>query len=175
MKKSRHSSVILSATLALAVLLIGCGDYGVEREPVAATQFAGDAPNQNGPPEYSRPAAGYTHTYDAEAFIEEFSQLALVVLWDHDFSGENNRDLAQLHVDRGLAYMELGRLRDALLDYDEAIQIYPSLAEAYANRAVVRVLLGMNAEAEQDVLRAEELGVHAGAPDQARDEVRSAP
>jgi chemotaxis response regulator CheB len=71
--------------------------------------------------------------------------------------------------------MELGRLRDALLDYDEAIQIYPSLAEAYASRAVVRVLLGMNAEAEQDVLRAEELGVHAGAPDQARDEVRSAP
>jgi tetratricopeptide (TPR) repeat protein len=70
------------------------------------------------------------------------------VLWDHDFSGENNRDLARLHVDRGLAYMELERPEKALAEYDEAIGIFPLLTEAYANRAVVRALLGMEAEAE---------------------------
>ena len=58
--------------------------------------------------------------------------------------------------------MELGRPEKALDDYDEAVSIYPTLVEAYLNRADARALLGMDAEAEQDLLRAEQLGAEAG-------------
>ena len=123
---------------------------------------------QTGRAEHTRPAAGYTFSYDAESFIEDFKNMAFVVVWDHNFSDENNRDLARLYNERGLAHMELGRPEKALDDYDEAVSIYPTLVEAYLNRADARALLGMDAEAEQDLLRAEQLGAEAGAVESGR-------
>ena len=123
---------------------------------------------QTGRAEHTRPAVGYTYIHDAESFIEDFKNMAFVVLWDHNFSDENNRDLARLYNERGLAHMELGRPEKALDDYDEAVSIYPTLVEAYLNRADARALLGMDAEAEQDLLRAEQLGAEAGAVESGR-------
>ena len=155
--KLRLSSLILPATVTLSALLIGCGEDGkgadagtvrIEREPAAASGSYVPGPREVARAEYGPPDAGYAFSYTAESFIDEFDLLAYVVLWDHDCSGENNRDLARLHVDRGLAYMELERPEKALAEYDEAIGIFPLLTEAYANQAVVRALLGMEAEAE---------------------------
>ena len=164
-------SAAVAAGLVLAALPAGCGEYDVpsgagalhvEREaPPGVVQVAA-AGAQTGGAEHSRPDAGYTYIHDAESFIEDFKNMAFVVLWDHNFSGENNRDLARLYNERGMAHMDLGKPEHALDDYDEAISIYPMLVEAYLNRAEVRALLGMDAEAEQDLLRAEQLGAEAG-------------
>jgi tetratricopeptide (TPR) repeat protein len=52
----------------------------------------------------------------------------------------------------------LGRYRQALLDYNQAIRLAPQLAESYAGRAFAYTLLSKDKEAQQDVARAVELG-----------------
>ena len=41
-------------------------------------------------------------------------------------------------------------LQRAIADFDKAIELDSHLAEAYANRGLMRVRLGQNAEAEKD-------------------------
>ena len=46
--------------------------------------------------------------------------------------------------------MEMGRWRDALRDYDRAIELYPDFAKAYLNRSYVENMLGMTKESKAD-------------------------
>ncbi len=59
-----------------------------------------------------------------------------------------------------IAYRNLGELQRAIQDYNEAIHINPQYALAYANRAIAYTLLDKDAEAQQDIDRAVELGVN---------------
>ena len=75
---------------------------------------------------------------------------------------------------RGGAYLALGEFRQALADYNEAIQLKSlllyglgsqkysdqkrAIAEAYAGRAMVYTVLGRDIEAQQDLNRARDLG-----------------
>ena len=58
-------------------------------------------------------------------------------------------------------------------DLNEAIRLDLQLAFAYANRALAYASLGMNAEAQQDIERAIELGFDRGDLESAIAEVKS--
>jgi tetratricopeptide (TPR) repeat protein len=66
---------------------------------------------------------------------------------------------ARVYKHRGDAYRRLGRYHQALLDYNQAIRLAPQLvAESYAGRAFAYTLLSKDKEAQQDAVRAVELG-----------------
>lgn len=44
------------------------------------------------------------------------------------------RDRAATHVNRGILYLRLGHLDRAMQDFDEAVSLYPALAEGHINR-----------------------------------------
>ena len=46
------------------------------------------------------------------------------------------------YFNRASVFIELGMYRNALEDYDKAIELYPDFAKAYMNRAYVKNLLG---------------------------------
>ena len=60
---------------------------------------------------------------------------------------------------RGVRRGHLGQYQQAIEDYDEAIRLDPELAEPYANRLLAHTLLGMDAEAQQNIERPVELGI----------------
>ncbi len=62
-------------------------------------------------------------------------------LTDYDEAVRLAPQSARYLVDRGSARHVLGDLKGALADYDEVIRLDPSCASAYANRALVKILL----------------------------------
>ncbi|PZC47008.1 MAG: Tetratricopeptide (TPR) repeat [Chloroflexi bacterium] len=65
--------------------------------------------------------------------------------------------LAASHHVRGLAYSGLGLYDLALTDFDEAIRLNPTLAEAYSGRSAVYNAIGKSIEADLDIAMAEQL------------------
>ena len=57
-----------------------------------------------------------------------------------------------------LVYRDAGQLESALEDLDRAIELDAGLVNAYYNRTLTNILLGRDAEAQQDVDRAVALG-----------------
>jgi tetratricopeptide (TPR) repeat protein len=51
---------------------------------------------------------------------------------------------------RGTARQAKNDLKEALADYTKAIELDPGMAQAYANRAVIRTLQDQKADARQD-------------------------
>ena len=66
----------------------------------------------------------------------------------------------------------LSKNRRAINDYDEAIDLNPQNASAYANRALTYARLGYNAQARRDTERAIELGFDRGLLESAIEEAR---
>ena len=68
------------------------------------------------------------------------------------------KEITAMHVDAlvqiSVARTELGQHQMALDTLDRAVRIDSKYAAAYANRAVVRTRLGMDAEAEEDIAKA---------------------
>src|SRR5258708_2051983 len=50
------------------------------------------------------------------------------------------QDLAVLYLDRGIAYAASDQIDPAINDFDRAIYIWPSLAEAYCRRGPLRLI-----------------------------------
>jgi tetratricopeptide (TPR) repeat protein len=61
---------------------------------------------------------------------------------DFDRALAEDPHLAPAYADRGVAYAQLGRLQEALLDLDRAVALDPNLARAYDRRGVVKLRLG---------------------------------
>ena len=68
--------------------------------------------------------------------------------------------------------MNLGQYQRAIQDYDQAIHVNPQYANAYAGRALAYTIISMDAEAQQDVDRAVELGFNRTRLDSTIDELR---
>lgn len=71
----------------------------------------------------------------------------------------DSQDGPRVYYNRGGAYLNLGQYGQAIEDLDEFIRLDSHLALAYANRALAHIVLGGDAEAQQDVDRAAELGL----------------
>ncbi len=71
--------------------------------------------------------------------------------------GLNPRDKAATLVNRGIVYTNLGKLDDALADFEAALGIKPSLAEAYLNRGNTFIFKRQFQAAVKDYDRALEL------------------
>ena len=56
-------------------------------------------------------------------------------------------------------YQSIESYERAVQDHDEAIRLDPEHVLAYINRALAYTFLGKDVEAQQDVERAEELGI----------------
>ena len=69
-------------------------------------------------------------------------------LYDHSLKVASLSDV--IHYNRGIAYGELGNLRQAISDYDAAIKINPEYAGAYNNRGVAYNELGNLRQAISD-------------------------
>lgn len=61
---------------------------------------------------------------------------------------------ATLLNDRGVAHVRLGRTREALKDYNEAVELFPEYAAVYNNRGNLLLALGFDEEALKDFNRA---------------------
>ncbi len=75
-----------------------------------------------------------------------------ITLYDHALKVTNRND--KIHNNRGIAYGELGNLKQAISDYDRAIAIDPELALAYINRGAAYRQLGDQRRAISDFNRA---------------------
>jgi tetratricopeptide (TPR) repeat protein len=64
-----------------------------------------------------------------------------IVLWSYVLKKEPKR-VYIAYINRGMAFHKMGRLDEALADYDKAIALYPSLHIAYYNRGVVFSQMG---------------------------------
>ena len=73
-------------------------------------------------------------------------------------SGCGGLSEAGKHNNAGVKLSERGHYEEAIAEFDEAILLDPQLALAYNNRGFVYTLLGMDAEAQQGIERAVELG-----------------
>lgn len=65
------------------------------------------------------------------------------------------------HLGRGAARFDLGQYKGSIDDFNEAIRLAPNLGFAYNNRAISYIRLGWYGEAQVDIDRAQQLGVHA--------------
>ena len=77
---------------------------------------------------------------------------------DFDLAKEITAMHADALVQISVAHTELGGHKDALDALNRATHIDTEYAIAYASRAVVHTRLGMDAEAEEDIAKAGELG-----------------
>lgn len=66
----------------------------------------------------------------------------------------SNDRRATLLNDRAVAYVRLGRTREALKDYNQAVELFPENAAAYNNRGNLLMALGFDDEALKDFNRA---------------------
>jgi tetratricopeptide (TPR) repeat protein len=66
----------------------------------------------------------------------------------------SNDRRASLFNDRGVAYARLNKLRAAIDDFNQSVQLSPEGASAYNNRGNVLLALGLAGEAEKDFNRA---------------------
>ena len=61
---------------------------------------------------------------------------------------------AQAFNNRGGSYFNLGKVRRAIKDFDQAIRLAPDYASAYANRGVAFSELGQTSKSESDNAKA---------------------
>jgi tetratricopeptide (TPR) repeat protein len=75
-----------------------------------------------------------------------------VTLFSHSLEVTQNNDLA--YYNRGVAYNKLGRLQEAMKDFNTSIGINPDYADAYNNRGIAYDDLGRDADAIEDFRQA---------------------
>lgn len=83
----------------------------------------------------------------------------------HQYSQQiiaNPKDPVPL-VNRGVQYAHLGLFPDAITDYNKALKLDSTLAEAYYNRGIARARFGYTKTACVDLKKAAKLGLGAGA------------
>lgn len=78
-------------------------------------------------------------------------QLYTQALADPSISNDRR---ATLLSDRAVAYVRLGQTREALKDYNQAVELFPEYAAVYNNRGNLLMALGFNQEALKDFNRA---------------------
>ena len=94
---------------------------------------------------------------------------------DYDEAIRLNPQYIEAYGNRGFAYLNLGQFEAAIGDYSEAIRLDPRYADAYAGRALSYTALGKDSEADEDVKRAEELGVDSTSLEGAIAELKTQP
>ena len=82
---------------------------------------------------------------------------------NQDQSLINERNEANNHLEQGLKFARSGRLKDALVEYNEAVRIVPYEYAPYYNRAICYSQLHDDDEALEDFLRVVELKPDLGA------------
>jgi tetratricopeptide (TPR) repeat protein len=110
------------------------------------TVFISSMNTWHGPSEMFAPPPARTYSYD-ESFADIETALRLMP-----------RDARALY-NRGNLNVATGNMEQALEDYSQAIGINPALAEAWFNRALVRIYLNDTAGGLLDLGRAGELGI----------------
>ena len=70
-------------------------------------------------------------------------------------------DFAYTYYNRGNVLSHLKDYRAAIVSYNEAIALEPTLAEAYYNRGLTYIFLGENARGVADLSKAGELGLYS--------------
>jgi len=116
-------------------------------------------------PQYSK---AYNNRGNAYACLGQYQQ----ALEDH-YKAVNLEPSALRHTNRGNSYRNLGQTETSIEDYNEAIRLDPQYAPAYAGRAKAQTLLGKDAEAEQDVEKAVELGFDRSSLEEEIQELKS--
>ena len=71
------------------------------------------------------------------------------MLYDHSLKVAGPSDI--IHYNRGVAYDKLGNKRQAISDFDRAIEINPEYARAYYNRGIAYAELGYDSKGSQDL------------------------
>ncbi|MDX2156909.1 MAG: tetratricopeptide repeat protein [Hyphomicrobiaceae bacterium] len=107
---------------------------------------AGAAPGDEGMAKAKEAATALQRGQAEQAVL-----LYAAALTDQTLSNDRR---AQLLNDRGVANARLNRLRAAIEDFNQSVQLAPESASAYNNRGNVLLALGLAAEAEKDFNRA---------------------
>lgn len=109
---------VSSASFFFLISFAGCQDAGFDDRIATADRFSADG-------EYERAITEY------ENILADRDRLKLEAI-----------HLGAVYVNRGNALMGLGRFKEALSSYDEALGVAENLPEAYANRAICLDRLG---------------------------------
>ncbi|MEO1205770.1 MAG: tetratricopeptide repeat protein [Pseudomonadota bacterium] len=125
-----------TVTLAMATAIAATGvSWSALAAPSPATQLkARDAANALTKGDPAKAVALYTQA-----------------LADTEISNDRR---ATLLNDRGVAYVRLGQTREALKDYNQAVELFPEYAAVYNNRGNLLMALGFDEEAVKDFNRA---------------------
>ena len=76
-----------------------------------------------------------------------------------------NPVLAEAYTNRGIVKSELGKHKEAIVDYDKAIRLNRDAAEPYINRGLAKCRLGKVVEAKADFQTALEIAERQGRKD----------
>ena len=101
----------------------------------------------------------YMERNDTQKALQDYNSY-LKLMSPYDISGNIlNPPVSDALGNRGLIYSKTGRYEKALIDFDLAIKLNPQNLNNYLNRAFAYYKLGRIAEARQDALIMERMGV----------------
>ena len=153
--QAASAAVILALAVAAA---LGCATFQRNAQYRSEISIWEDTTRKR--PENAHAWNGLAQAYDDAARYKDALQVC-----DRSLAvdpGSNLYDTAADYCDRGVACAGLGRLTEALQDYDEAVALYPDYALAYNNRGLVCATMGRMAEAIRDYDKAIELNSDYG-------------
>jgi tetratricopeptide (TPR) repeat protein len=115
--------------------------------------------NPEFPRSYMNRSFIYMERNDIQKALQDYNSY-LKLMSPYDISGNiPNPPVSDALGNRGLIYSKTGRYEKALIDFDLAIKLNPQNLNNYLNRAFAYYKLGRVAEARQDALLVERMGV----------------
>lgn len=137
-KRLRHCAKAPGLTAFRFVMMAGLTAAVAVTAPAHARQADGSLTDQ---------AAAAMHGGNSETAVQQFTAAL------NEASLTNDRRASLLN-DRAVAYMRLGRTKNALDDFNAAVKLLPEYAAIYNNRGNLLLSLGLTKEAIKDFDRA---------------------
>lgn len=104
----------------------------------------------------TQPTCALAYTYRGKCNLELDDLYAAI--FDCTEAASFDHCIAEAYLVKGIALFKLDMYKDAFLEFDKAVWYFRNHAESFRWRALSRIKLGITDKAEDDLLRAIELG-----------------
>jgi len=139
---------VVGAIVVFFVFIFSCGTVLFFFSTPELPEDPTPVPRPRSAEEYIFRGIDYADQGDLQSALADFTEAIRL-----------NPKLTQAYYNRGVTYNKMERYDEAVQDFTTILLLNPKHEGALVNRALGYTLLGMDAQAEADVVRAVELGV----------------